>query len=205
MMADVSALFELVQLITDFLPIAIVVAVVLFLIGMIFLMIPSRGKIAGALRIDKKMIVAMLGLMTLLLTSVSMAHGAVAMTVDSSVSFGGTVETLKITGLTSASEYTVWATGNSDTFTNVTFVASAATEFIPVPVIDDADGYTLSIGTSTAGVAASASTTLYRAPRDIGDFLPIDFFFNALVPLILILVVVGLLVGMRKSFSNRGN
>jgi len=171
------------------------------------MMLPSKGGITNKLRIDKKMLYPMFGIL-LLLVAFSAAPGNASdlgITVDSTVQFGGTVMTLKLTSLTVDQEYTIWATGNSQTFNNVTLQASSTEVFIPIPVLDDSDGYTLNINTSVAGVATGADNTLFISPRDIGDFFPIDFFFNLLVPLILILVVVGITVSFVKSKeSGRG-
>jgi len=206
-MVKIDPLYELVQIVTDFLPVIIVIAAVLFFISLLFMMLPSKGGITNKLRIDKKMLYPMFGLMLLLLSSMGASGGtaAVGITVDSTVQFGGTVMTIKLTGLTVDSEYTIWASGNSQTFNNITLSASATEVFVPAPVLDDSDGYTLSVGASTAGVAATADATLFISPRDIGDFFPIDFFFNLLVPLILILVVVGITVSFVQSKSmNKG-
>ncbi len=202
-MVKIDPLYELVQIVTDFLPVIIVIAAVLLFISLLFMMLPSKGGITNKLRIDKKMLYPMLGLILLLVASFGASPGnaAVGITVDSTVQFGGTIMTLKLTGLTVDQEYTIWATGNSQTFNNITLAASSTEVFVPAPVLDDADGYTLNVNTSVAGVADSAIATLFISPRDIGDFFPIDFFFNLLVPLILILVVVGITVSFVSSRS----
>lgn len=203
-MADISALLELVQFLTDLAPIVIIIIAILFVLGLAFDMLPTRSRLAKGLRIDKKMIIATLAITSFLFLGLATTpgHGAVAMKVESVVTFGGLTETVKVTGLTVDTEYTIWATNNAETFNNVTWVASKSTMFVPIPSIDDSDGYTLNIATSTAGAAAAATATLYRSPRDIADFLQISFFFNALVPILLIVIVVGLLVSVRDSFKS---
>lgn len=198
-MADLSRLDELVDLVLDFLPIIILLAVVLFFIGLIFLVLPSKGKLLGRLRIDRKLIIAIPIFLLLLLglgaTTGQGATTAVGLNYSTSLSFGGTVMSLDVTGLTVDQEYTLWATGNSATINNVTFVASRSTHHIAVPVIDDSDGYTWNINTSTDGIATSSLTSVFVAPRGIDEFLPTALFFAIMVPIILIVIIVAVVKG----------
>lgn len=204
-MVDIDPLYELVQLITDFLPVLIIIAVVLFFITLLFLLIPARGKLANKLRIDKRMIVPMLMGLTLLL-SFNPAGGAPSQAIayDASSVFGGTVMTVELTSLTVNTEYTIAATANTATFNNVTFIASSTTEFVPVPVLDEADGYYLNLVVSTSGQGA-ATASVWVAPRAIADFLPTEFFFDAMVPIILIVIIVGIAVAVRGGVGGRNS
>ena len=204
-MADLSRLDELVDLVLDFLPILILLAVVLFFIGLIFLVLPSRGKLMGRLRIDKKMIIGFPILILILLgIGAAPASAAVGLGYSTSLSFGGSVMSLDATGLTVDTEYTLWATNNAEALNNVTFVSSRTTHHIAVPVIEDSDGYTWNINTSTNGEATAAAASTFIAPRAIDDFLPTALFFAIMVPIILIVIIVAVVKGFVGGGGNRG-
>lgn len=205
MMADIGGLYGVLQIITDFFPIALMIGIVLLLFAMVWKMIDAatgtkKGGITSKLRLDKKFIIAMIMLLTLGFGAMP-AQGAVGLSLDSQTVFGGTVVTLKATGLTGATEYTVFPSGNAESIANVTFTASDSTEFIPMPVPDEADGVlSYNIAASSAGIAASADATVYVTLTDPTDFLQEDLFLNMMVPLIIIAVVVGIVVALIKSF-----
>ncbi|MHA2218891.1 MAG: hypothetical protein ACXACY_23460 [Candidatus Hodarchaeales archaeon] len=199
-MVVINEIWELVGVVTDLLP----VFIVLSLIGL-FLFFLSRmlggGKLANRFRIN--LVIAML-LPFLLFTSVAPATAsvdAVAITIDSNVVFGGSIATVKATGLTAATEYTLYATGNAETFNNVTFTAATATEYIPIGIPKETDlAFTLGISASTSGQGAS-SATYYVSLTEPDDFLPTGIFLDLIVPLILIGIFVGIalaVVGNKK-------
>lgn len=203
-MADIGGLYGVLQIITDFFPIALMIGIVLLLFAMVWKMLEAagvaKGGIVGKLRLDKKMIIAMLSLLILGFGAMP-AQGAVALQLDSQTVFGGTVITLKATGLTSATEYTIFASGNTEDIANVTFTASDSTEFIPMPVPDEGDGVlSYNIAESSLGIAAAADATVFVTLTDATDFLQEDLFLNMMVPLIIIAVVVGIVVALLKSF-----
>lgn len=202
-MVDVGGLYALVQLATDLFPIAFMILIILFLLGMAFKLLQAAGgksKVADKLRLDKRFVIAMLGILGLLMMASVPANGAVALSLDSQTVFGGTIGTLKATGLTVATEYTVYPTLNTETIANITFTSSDTTEYIPFPIPDEADGaFQMNIGTSTAGVAASAAASVYVSLSAAEDYLPYDLFINLMVPLIVIAIIVGVVIAIVKS------
>ncbi len=209
MMASIGRLDELIDLILDFLPILILLAVILFFIGLVFLVLPSKGKLMGRLRIDKKMVYPMLAILLFLGIFMSVAPvagspNAVGLSYSTSLNFGGTVMSLDATGLTVSQEYTLWATNNAQTLNNVTFVAERTTHHIAVPVIEDSDGYTWNIASSSNGVATSANASVFISPRTVDDFLPTALFFAVMVPIILIVIIVGVVKGFVGGSGRRG-
>jgi hypothetical protein len=156
------------------------------------------GALAEKFNLGKRLVIAF-PIFILLIFAVAPVNGApqaVAITIDSNVVFGGSVATVKATGLTAATEYTLYATGNTATFNNVTFTAAQSTEFIPIPIPDETDlAFTLGISASTSGQGAS-SATYYVALTDPTGFLPTDMFLNLVVPLILIGIIVGIAVAI---------
>lgn len=205
-MVDIGGLFAIVQLATDLFPIAFMILIILFLMAMAFKLLEAAGaksNLAKKMRLDKKMIIATLALINLLLLSTISVAGsvqAVGLSLDSQVVFGGTIVTLKATGLTPTQEYTVFPTLNTETIRNITFTASDATEYIPVPIPDEEDGsLTLNIGSSTAGAAAASDANVFVSLSAAEDFLPFDLFINLMVPLIVISIIVGIVVAIIKS------
>jgi len=195
---------QLVDLLTGFLPFIIIFGVVLFFIGLIFKILPSNSKITKRLRIDNKFLYPMLGLTLMIFMALGSGPGqaTVALSLDSSLVFGDTLLTVKATGLTVDTEYTIYPSGNSATINNATFKATSSTMYIPMPTISDTDGYTLNIGTSSAGIASAAVASLFIAPTAVDQFFPTGFFFALMVPMILILVVVAIAKGFVGGSGN---
>jgi hypothetical protein len=203
------------------------VFVVLALIGLFMILLARMiggGALAEKFNLGKRLVIAF-PIVFLLLFAVGPANGsvqAVAITIDSNVVFGGSVATVKATGLTAAQEYTLWATNNAVTVNNVTFTAASATEFVPIPIPDETDlAYTLNIAPTTSGncgigYATPANctaggdgipVTYYVALTDPAGFLPTDMFLNLVVPLILIGIIVGIavaIVGGKAKSGRRG-
>lgn len=201
-MQDVSGLYALVALVLNLWPIAVMIGIVVLFIALFFRLLDAAGsgsKVSKALRIDKKLIIAMLSVFTLLMTAMA-AQGAVGLTLDTQTVYGGSNAALKATGLTSGTEYTVYATGNTETIANYTFTASTSTHYLPVPIPDESDGaFTYNIAASTSGIAASADASVYISLTDPTDFLQTDLFLNIMVPLIIIAIVVAVVVQVLKS------
>jgi len=214
-MFNLDPLMQLVDLLTGFLPFIIIFGVVLFFIGLIFKILPSNSKITKRLRIDNKFLYPMLGLSLLLFLGLGFGpvHATqVSMSLDSSLVFGDTLMTVKCSGLTVDTEYTIWASGNSATINNATFKATSSIMYIPMPTISDTDGYTLLLAQSSAGVSVNTTATstagasLFIAPTAVDQFFPTGFFFALMVPMILILVVVAIAKGfVGGSKNNRGD
>ena len=202
-MVNVSGIYELVQLVTDLFPVFVIFSLIGLFLFLLTKMIGGNSSIGEKFNISKKMIIAMLGLTLLLLSSFSMAgNAAEGISIDTNIIFGGSILTVEATGLTVATEYTIFATGNAAAVDNVTFIASSTTEFIPMPVPDEADrSYTLNIAASTAGIAAAAVGTRFVSLTDPTGFLPTDMFLNLLVPIILLLIIVGVVISLKTGLG----
>jgi hypothetical protein len=195
-MVDLGGLYEVVQIFTDILPIIIILGLVGLVIGFILYMIPTNGKITKKLK--GMFIVPMFAF--LILSPALAGTAAVGLNIDTNTVFEGTPVTVEASGLTVGTEYTIWASGNDFTMNNITFEASRATEFIVLSTGEDSDNsFTLSIGTSTSGVASSAAATEYVSLRQADDFLPTSFFLSLIAPLIVIGLIVGLAVAILAS------
>jgi hypothetical protein len=208
-MVVLNEIWEIVGIVTDFFPIFVVLALIGLFMVLLGRMI-GGGALAEKFNLGKRLVIGLpvaLMIMFVATAPTTGAVNAVAITIDSNVIFGGSVVTVKATGLTAATEYTLYATGNTETFNNVTFTASSSTEFVPVAMPDETDlAFTLGISASTAGQGASTAT-YYVALTDPAGFLPTDMFLNLVVPLILIGIIVGIAVaivgGKAKSAGRR--
>jgi len=202
-MFDLSGIYGLISLVTGFFPFLLVISLILLFIAGILSLFPNRSKLTRALRIDKYFVVP------LILLSLAFAGGqpgsATAfgtLTVDGGGQlFGGSVATLKVTGMTVGSEYTIYATNCAAGFTNITFISTAATQYIPVGVPNEADkAFTWNIDASTSGATAgTTAATLFVSLSDPTPLLPTDLLFTLMVPIIIFALMVYVVRTIVKS------
>ncbi len=202
-MVQVDGIYELVALVTDLFPVFVILSLIGLFMILLARMLGGGSGIADKFNLGKKLkIVGLPVAFLLMLITVTPVNGAVAITIDSNVIFGGSIATIKATGLTTSTEYTIYATNNAETFSNVTFTSTGTTQFVPVPIPDEDDlAFTLTISASTSGIANAVgpNATYFVALTEVDGFLPTDMFLNLLVPLLLLLILVGIVVSIAGS------
>ena len=210
-MVQVDQIYQLVQLVTDLFPVFVIFSLIGLFFYLLAKMIGGKSKLGEKFDLSKKFLYPMFGILMMLAMAFSVGPGgasvnAVGITIDSNVIFGGSVATVKASGLTVDTEYTIWATNNAATFTNVTFTASSATMYVPIPIPAESDSaFTLNIAASTAGVAAAATASFYVSLTDPTGFLPTDLFLSLLVPIILILIIVGVVISIKGGMGGKNS
>jgi len=198
-MVDFTPLNEILDVFSQLFPVILGIVLFLFVVGLIFALLGAKdSKFARMFKLAFPML--MLGLIIFASASVQAkteSVNALALTIPTEI-YVGTPTTVKVSGLTSGTDYVLFNTHDA-TPTPIVFTASSTKAFLTTSWPAEGDNnFLLKLidwNGTTPNTNEAGSVTVVVNLVDASTRLPIDAFFDLMVPLIIIGVVFALVAG----------